>query len=183
MHDRNDACADHAWIKGLGYSLVRMSKVHAYPRYHRRHRSDEIAIGGVVKCRLECTEVRSPQLLLVLIVTYDCFADMMDKLGVGIVSDAQPDPILTARASQRLGRAIGETDGAYTAFVNARARWTGDPFQGRSRSNSIAPPAWPTAAPGTSVRPAARTRPSGRPLAPRNPQRPARPGCRHSRWS
>jgi hypothetical protein len=56
MHDRNDACADHAWIKGLGHSLVRMPEVHLYPRYHRRQRSDEIGIGGVEKCRLECTE-------------------------------------------------------------------------------------------------------------------------------
>ena len=62
MHDRNDACADHAWIKGLGHSLVRMSKVHVYPRYHRRHRSDEIGIGGVAQCRRECAEVGPPQL-------------------------------------------------------------------------------------------------------------------------
>jgi hypothetical protein len=38
-----------------------MSKVHVYPRYHRR-RSDEIGIGGMAKCRLERTEVRPPQL-------------------------------------------------------------------------------------------------------------------------
>jgi hypothetical protein len=62
MHDRNDACADHAWIKGLGHSLVRMSKMHVYPRYYRRHRSDEIGIGGVGQCRRECTEVGPPQL-------------------------------------------------------------------------------------------------------------------------
>jgi hypothetical protein len=61
MYDRNDACADHAWVKGLGHSLVRMSKVHVYPRYHRRHRSDEIGIGGVARCRLERAEVRPPQ--------------------------------------------------------------------------------------------------------------------------
>src|ERR1700731_2967833 len=57
MHDQNDACADHGWIKGLGHSLVRMSQVHVYPRYHRRQRSDEIGIGGVAKSRLACTEV------------------------------------------------------------------------------------------------------------------------------
>jgi hypothetical protein len=62
MHDQNDACAHHAWIKGLGHSLVRMSEVHVYPRYHRRHRSDEVGIGGVAKCRPERTEVRPPQL-------------------------------------------------------------------------------------------------------------------------
>jgi hypothetical protein len=62
MHDQNDACADQALIRGVGHSLVPMSKVHVYLRYHRRHRSDEIGIGGVAKCRLERTEVRPPQL-------------------------------------------------------------------------------------------------------------------------
>ena len=46
----------------------------------------------------------------------------------------------------------------------------------------IPPPASP-AAPGTSARPAARTTLSGQRLAPRIPRPPARPGCRHSRWS
>jgi hypothetical protein len=62
MHVQNDAYADHARIKGLGHSLFRMSKVHVYPRYHRRHRSDEIGIRGLAKCRLERTEVRPVQL-------------------------------------------------------------------------------------------------------------------------
>jgi hypothetical protein len=44
MHDQDDADADHARIKGVGHSLVRMSKVHVYPRYRRRHRPDEIGL-------------------------------------------------------------------------------------------------------------------------------------------
>ena len=58
MLDQNDAYADYARIEGLGYPFIRMSKVHVYPRYHRRHRPDEIGIGGLVACRLERTEVK-----------------------------------------------------------------------------------------------------------------------------
>jgi hypothetical protein len=58
MHDQNDAYADHVRIKGLGHSFFRMSKVHVYPRHHRRHRSDDIGIGRLAKCRFERTEVR-----------------------------------------------------------------------------------------------------------------------------
>jgi hypothetical protein len=61
MHDQKDVCADHGWIRGLGHSLVRMSKLHVNPRYHRRHRSAEIGIGGMAKCRPECIEPRPPQ--------------------------------------------------------------------------------------------------------------------------
>jgi len=61
MHVQTDACAHHALIRGLGNSLVPTSKVHVCPRYHHRHRSDKIGIGGMTKCRLECTEVRPPQ--------------------------------------------------------------------------------------------------------------------------
>jgi hypothetical protein len=60
MHDQNDACADHALIRGVGHSLVPISKVHVYPRYHRRHRSDEIGIGGMAKCRLELGKIDAP---------------------------------------------------------------------------------------------------------------------------
>jgi hypothetical protein len=62
MHDQNDACADHALVKGRGpfaRSNVGSARV---SRYHRRHRSDEIGIGGMAKCRLERTEVSLPQL-------------------------------------------------------------------------------------------------------------------------
>jgi len=39
--------------------------------------------------------------------------------------------VLTPHAAGALARALGETHRRYTAFVNARARWTGHLFQGR----------------------------------------------------
>jgi putative transposase len=42
--------------------------------------------------------------------------------------------ILVPTAAEALSRAIGETHRQYTAFVNARARWTGHLFQGRFSS-------------------------------------------------
>jgi putative transposase len=42
--------------------------------------------------------------------------------------------ILVPATAEALSRAIGETHRQYTAFVNARARWTGHLFQGRFAS-------------------------------------------------
>ena len=39
-----------------------MSQVHLYPCHHRRHGFDEIGIGRLAECRVDCTEVRPPQL-------------------------------------------------------------------------------------------------------------------------
>ncbi|MBX9829238.1 MAG: transposase, partial [Xanthobacteraceae bacterium] len=39
--------------------------------------------------------------------------------------------ILVPHTAEALSRALGETHRRYTAFVNARARWTGHLFQGR----------------------------------------------------
>src|SRR5882672_2386737 len=45
--------------------------------------------------------------------------------------------VLTPRTPHGLARAIGETHRQYTAFVNARARWTGHLFQGRFSSVAL----------------------------------------------
>jgi hypothetical protein len=58
MHDQNDAYADYAGIQGVGHSFIPMSKVHVYPRHHRRHRPDDIRIGRLAVCRPERTEVK-----------------------------------------------------------------------------------------------------------------------------
>ena len=42
--------------------------------------------------------------------------------------------ILVPATADGLARAIGETHRQYTAFVNARQRWTGHLFQGRFSS-------------------------------------------------
>ena len=42
--------------------------------------------------------------------------------------------IMVPQSADGLARAIGETHRQYTAFVNARARWTGHLFQGRFSS-------------------------------------------------
>src|ERR1700704_6657985 len=45
--------------------------------------------------------------------------------------------VLTPRTPHALARAIGETHRQYTAFINARARWTGHLFQGRFSSVAL----------------------------------------------
>jgi len=45
--------------------------------------------------------------------------------------------ILVPRTADKLARAIGETHGQYTAFINARAHWTGRLFECRFSSVAL----------------------------------------------
>ena len=70
----------------------------------------------------------------------DLLAEQAAKAGVEVwaycLMPNHVHLVLTPRAADGLGRAVGETHRRYTNFINARGRWTGHLFQ--SRFSSVA---------------------------------------------